>query len=284
MLQEVFFNSSLPRACSTLFQNVLGQNPKIHVTPTDGVLELLYSARQQFATSPEFKAQDSDLMQKGWLSFCRAGLYGFYEAVTDKPYVISKSRGWGLYYSWLENFLPTPKVICLVRDIKEIVASLEELHRKQEAVSTDGMVNHAQMQNTTTAKRVDTFLNSQPLGLALERLGEIIRFGNADKILFIRAEDFTSNPQKQIDRVYEYLNINSYTHDFNNIEQITTEDDSVYGLTNSLHTIRKEIRPLEPKAEKVLGKEITQWFNQGQFEWFEEAFGYGKHKYRGLYV
>lgn len=284
MIKEIFFNSSMPRSCSTLIQNILAQNPEIHSTPTDGVLELLYSARSQYANSPEFKAQDFELMRRGWQSFCRAGLYSFYNAITEKPYVVSKSRGWGLYYPFLSNFLETPpKVICMVRDIKEIVASLESIHRKQEAYSTDNMLDHAKMQNTTTAKRVDSFFASQPLGLALERFSEIVRMDYAQNLLFIRAEDLTKFPEREVKRIYDYFEIEykEGIHDFSNVIQLTKEDDSVYGLTPDLHVVNLEVKELPKKAESVLGKDIASWIdNNPNFEWYNKSFGYGKYKYK----
>ena len=57
-MDKIFFQSSLPRAGSTLLQNILGQNPDFYVTPTSGVLELLYSARQNYTNDNAFKAQD----------------------------------------------------------------------------------------------------------------------------------------------------------------------------------------------------------------------------------
>jgi sulfotransferase len=272
----IFFNSSMPRSCSTLIQNIMGQNPLIHVTPTDGVLELLYSARSQYSSSPEFKAQDSELMLRGWRNFCNAGLHGFYSAVTEKPYVVSKSRGWGLHWSFLNNFLPyKPKVICMVRDIKEIVASLEKIHRKIEESGTDHLINHAELRNTTTAKRVDYFLGSQPLGLALERVNEVFLFGWAEHFLFIRAEELCKDPQSQIDRVYDYLELEKFSHDFENVEQITQEDDGIYGLTPDLHTVKKQVRPLEKSARQVLGKNICDWIdNNPAFEVYNKNLGY----------
>ena len=45
-MSTIFFQSSMPRSGSTLLQNVLAQNPEIYATPTSGVLELVFSARQ----------------------------------------------------------------------------------------------------------------------------------------------------------------------------------------------------------------------------------------------
>ena len=50
-MKKIFFQSSLPRAGSTLLQNILGQNPDFYVTPTSGVLELVYAARNNYSTS-----------------------------------------------------------------------------------------------------------------------------------------------------------------------------------------------------------------------------------------
>ena len=41
-MDKIFYQSSLPRAGSTLLQNVLAQNPDIYATPTSGVLELVF--------------------------------------------------------------------------------------------------------------------------------------------------------------------------------------------------------------------------------------------------
>ena len=48
--KKIFFQSSLPRAGSTLLQNVMGQNPDFYVTPTSGVLELLYASDRDWET------------------------------------------------------------------------------------------------------------------------------------------------------------------------------------------------------------------------------------------
>ena len=108
---DIFFQSSMPRAGSTLLQNILGQNPDFYVTPTSGVLELVFGARMNYTNSPEFKAQDAELMKKGFLNFCNKGLNGFYEGVTDKKYVVDKSRGWGIHYDFLNSFLEEPKIV-----------------------------------------------------------------------------------------------------------------------------------------------------------------------------
>ena len=239
---------------STLLQNVMGQNPDFYVTPTSGLLELLFSARINYTNSLEFKAQDHDKMQSAWLGFCNGAMNGYFNKLTDKPYIIDKSRGWGIHAEFLNNILnEPPKILCMVRNIRCIVSSLEKIHRQTEKTNSSGIIDHGNMQNTSTFKRVNTFLNAQPLGLALERLNEIFRQGLNDYICFIRAEDFTTNPKEELVKIYKFLELPYYHHDFNNIVQLTDEDDEVYGLTHNLHLIKKTIEPLRDDSQMILG-------------------------------
>src|ERR1700691_595051 len=81
---KIFYQSSMPRAGSTLLQNILAQNPDFYVTPTSGLLELIFGARLNYTNSAEFKAQDSVAMKKAFLAFSRAGMEAYFEALTDK--------------------------------------------------------------------------------------------------------------------------------------------------------------------------------------------------------
>jgi sulfotransferase len=271
MTKKIFFQSSLPRAGSTLLQNVMGQNPEFYVTPTSGVLELVYAARANYTNSPEFKAQDQKLMKDGFLNFCNQGINGFFDAITDKPYVLDKSRGWGVHYGFLNSFYPEPKIICMVRDLRGIYASMEKNFRKNQHLDS-GVVNHAQMQGTTTEKRIDVWAQSQPVGLAIERLQQVFKEGINEKMLFVRFEDFSSNPKKEMERIYKYLDLPYYEHDFDNVEQITKEDDAVYGIYGD-HKIKNKIEPLKPDYKDVLGVNACNWI-KSKYQWFYDQFGY----------
>ncbi len=273
MVEEIFFNSSLPRSGSTLIQNILGTREDMYVTPTDGTLELVYSARASYSESPEFKAQDAELMRKGFASFCHDGIYGWFNAVTDKKYVVSKSRGWGIYRPFLETFVENPKVICMVRDLRDVFNSYEKIYRRNPD-KHDAIVNHANMTGTSTPKRIDIWANSQPIGLAIERLAEIIRQGYDSKILFVKYEDLCLHPENELFRIEEYLGIPHVKYDFDNIPQITQEDDNAFGI-EGLHTIRHKVEPLISDAKQVLGRDVTNWIFDN-YKWFYDYFRYSK--------
>ena len=265
----IFFQASMPRAGSTLLQNILGQNPEFYVTPTSGALELLYGARLNYTSNPEFKAQDADLMKKGWLSFCKAGLEGYFKGLTDKKYIVDKSRGWGAYYGFLNSFYPNPKIVCMVRDPRQIFSSMEKNFRKNQDKHQD-IQNPSQMKGVTTEQRIVEWSGSQPVGLAFNRLHDIML--RKIPILCVRYEDLTEKPQQTMDGIYKFYGVETYKHDFNNIEQLTQEDDAVYGIQGD-HKIRKKVEPLKKDYNEILGKDGSK-FIADNLAWYMKEFNY----------
>lgn len=274
MPEKIFFQSSLPRAGSTFFQNLMAQNPDFYCTPTSGVLELVYAARGNYTNSPEFKAQDKELMAKGFRGFCKNGITSFFNAITDKKYVLDKSRGWGIHRDFVKDFMgEEPKIICMVRDLRDILASMEKKHRENPLIQ-QGILNHSEMKGTSVPKRIDLWLGGQPVGLALERLSEIIRMGYAKNILFVKYEDLCLYPETEMIKVYDYLKLPYFNHNFDEVEQVTSEDDSVYNA-GSLHVIRKKLEWRKSDADTILGRDVTKWIFDNH-KWFFDYFNYKK--------
>jgi len=272
-MDKIFYQSSLPRAGSTLLQNILAQNPDIYATPTSGVLELVFAARSNYTNSSEFKAQDQNLMKAGFQGFCREGMNGFYNSITKKKYVIDKSRGWGIHYDFLSFIHPNPKIVCMVRDLRDVFASMEKNYRKSPE-KQNPVLDWSKMQGTTVPKRIDAWAQNPPVGLAIERLNELFRLGIADKILFIKFEDLCLYPENEMRKIYEHFEIPYFEHDFDNIEQVTKEDDEVYGVFGD-HVIRKKLEPVPSNAKQLLGKDVCEWI-WNNYKWFFDQFRYNK--------
>lgn len=271
-MEKLFFQSSMPRSGSTMLQNILAQNPDFYATPTSGVLELIFAARGNYTNSPEFKAQDPELMKNGYLAFCKKGMDAFYEAITDKKYVIDKSRGWGIHYDFLKSVRgEEPKIICMVRDIRDVFCSMEKNFRKNPEKASS-ILDWSKMQGTTIHKRIDIWIQNPPVGMAIERLSEMIRMGIDKKILFVKYEDLCLYPDKEMIRIYSYLDVPYFEHDFDNIEQVTKEDDEVYGVFGD-HTIRKELSLTPSTAKQVLGDDVYQWITKN-YRWYLDYFRY----------
>lgn len=271
MIKKVFYNSSLPRAGSTLIQNILAQNPEIHTTPTSGVFEMLTSCRTIYTHGQEFKAQDEKQMENGFKSLLKSALYGFYEPITDRPYVVDKCRGWGMEYNFIHAFDPNPKIICMVRDLRGIFTSLEKKYRANPQLD-HGIANWNQLLGTTTEKRIIHWSANVPTGQSLDRLYQVILDGTHQHILFIRFEDLCLQPQQELDKIYEFFELPTYKHNFKKIEQYTHEDDKIYGIFGD-HKIKNELKLPKRDWEEVLGKSGCDMI-LNNYEWFYNAFGY----------
>lgn len=271
---KIIFNSSMPRACSTLLQNIFAQNPAFYATPTDGVIELLDGARQRFTDCVEFKASlDQDLSLQSFRNFCKGGLESYCNTLTDKPFIVLKGRGWKGNISWLENFSgKKPMIFCMVRNLKSIAASFEKLHRKNPDKTSQWLINF-ENRGTTVYKRVNMYLNNIPVSISLDRIQELHEMGFEQKIMFIRAEDLTSKPQEIMDEVYDILEVKRYNHNFNNIEQITKENDVIHALDNDLHTIRNKVEPLIDNYQEIIGLDGCNYIDEN-YKWYQEKFGY----------
>ena len=86
MKQKIFFNSTLPRSGSTLLQNIMGQNPEFHVTPTSGLIDLMLGARIGYNQNHESKAGDTEMWKEGFYNFCKEGIKAYVSSQTTKPY------------------------------------------------------------------------------------------------------------------------------------------------------------------------------------------------------
>jgi sulfotransferase len=253
--QRIVFNSSFPRSGSTLLQNILAQNPRFYCTPTSGVPELLIASRFCLSSSATFKAVDQDKVRDGFLGFCAGGLAGYYEKVTDKPIVVDKARSWFHYYEWVKMFQPDPKFLVCIRDLRAVLSSMEKLFRKNR-FRQDGADTHDTLTMVTINNRIGHWLNSIPTGLAAYRLIEAVQTGTVKHFHIVRFEDLTTNPAVTMRKIYDYLGEPEFEHDFNNVEQVTHEDDSQVTFYGD-HVIRQKVAPVPLDYNEVLGKDMA---------------------------
>lgn len=273
MQQTVFYQSSLPRAGSTLLQNILAQNPLIHATPTSGMIDLMLGTRIGYNGNKEAKAGDKEMWKNGFYAYCREGFKGYVRNLTDKPYILDKNRAWGSYYSLLNNINPNPKILFMVRDLRAVFASMEKKFRENPDYD-DGLLDNAKLRNITTQQRVQTWAAGHPIGYAMEKLNQSILDKTAYNFLFIKYEDLCTDPIPQLKSIYDYLGIEYFEHNLNHIPQVTIEDDTVHGIYGD-HTIRNTLKMLPQDYEQVLGKPTSDWIYSTYKSYFD-LFGYSK--------
>lgn len=235
----------MPKAGSELLQVLLHQNPKIYASTTSPLLEFMYAASGNLVL-PEVKSMDESVAGTAFMSMCEGMVRGWYAGITDRPIIVDKNRGWIHHYGWTERFVSNPKAICMVRDMRSILASFERTYRKNRH-SRECPDNPSESYGLTVDERIHHFLNNPPLGIALKRLQDAIQNQHtASRVYFVRYEDLCNQPQETMDRIYNYIDEESYEHDFNKIEKTIYEDDSHFGIFGK-HSIKSKINPVEDK-------------------------------------
>lgn len=260
-MKTIHFTSGLPRACSTLLQNLLAQNPRIHSTPTSPLHEIGWIARKVFQTD-EAKAVTGPVMESMFINYVRGGCESAFDQLTERPVVVDKCRSYLGHLDQLFKVWPNAKVLVPVRDIRGVLCSLEK-----KRIAHPSPFNGPEEQNpanwTTIEKRVQGWLSGPPVGIAIERLYEAAnRFGS--RLHFVHAEELTENPAEAMRKVWAYLGEDFTNHDFNNVAQYTNEVD--VGWPYGDHEIRAQVKPLPVDYHTILGREFSDILNK-KFGW-----------------
>jgi sulfotransferase len=245
-----YFMNGLPRSGSTILANLLAQNPRIHTTGTSAVRELMLLIRDNWDNFEEIKANPNESAR---LRVIRGVLENFYSDI-EKPIVVDKCRAWLSRLEMLETALGhNVKVIVTVRDIRDVLASFEKLWRITSETRQVRQEKNNKLKFLTMEGRANVWLqNDQPLGVAYNNIKDAVDRGYRDRLLFIDYDKFTKNPKEQMKRLYDFLGEEYFEHDFDNVEQVIHEDDSVHGFTD-LHKIKTKIESKPPQWPKILG-------------------------------
>lgn len=248
------FCSCIPRSGSTLLMCLLGQNPAVHVTPTnDGLSNLFVRARDTWMAEDSFRAQGLKQIEPRIAGMLRGMLEGFYSSEFNvsprlNKTIIDKSRIWLGHIDLLEMVLERPvKIIVPVRPVEDVLASFERLHRKA-SLTEPGYTGPLDGLRQTLAGRVMSYLASEAvLGSVISRLRDVIDCGLKDRLMIVPFKWFTEHPKETVAAVSDWLELPPFDYDIMNVKQIIHEDDSVYGL--DLHTIREG--PITPMKKST---------------------------------
>lgn len=267
----IHFCGGLPRSGSTVLMNILQQNPRIFTTGSCALYEILRDKILIKARYSEtFQAMSTEQADRAMYGLIHGATRGWFEALTDKPTVISKRHGW----SGLFHLFPKSKFICLVRDLRDVVESFERVNDRTLSLHSfgdSGLVTPA-MHEHEKFKYYFTEANAFSVNLTTEvpRLMEVFK-REKNKVLFIRYEDFTKEPYFMIDKIYRFLDEAPFRHDLDNIAQSELfEHDHAYFRERTDHETHPKFRYYTEPVRR-----LPESFHQRVIKenrWFYEAF------------
>lgn len=258
--KHIYFLAGLPRSGSTLLANILAQNPRMYVTPTSGIVDMLVQVRNAWDRNDAFQAANRQLSEEIKERVLKAMLQAYF-AHAGQPVCIDKNRYWSEFLEMgaaLVGGRDKVKVIVTVRDLRDVLASFERLYRKTSALGQLHQEADLVLKFKTALGRVETFIDDgQPVGRAYNAIRDAVTRGWADCMHFVEYEDLTRRPEKTLTDIYRFLGEEGCEHDFNNVDQVTFEDDFVYGFKD-LHQIRAQVKPQGPQWPQVFDDAVFQ--------------------------
>lgn len=259
-MKPLHFIVGLPRSGSTMLANILKQNPEVHAEAVSSLSSLVGSVHANWNSFEPNREYVNEQAKVGSL----LGLLQGYYAHIDKSIIIDKDRQWVSQIGLLEGLLQRKvKMVCMVRNPAEILSSFEKL-RKQSPLFFS-LPDQSLREGSTIASRAYFYAGPNgPLGLAHTNIKDAMIMGYTDRLLFVDYSRYCNSPKAQTKRIYEFLELPAYEHDFKNIVQEEQYNDTSVGLKD-LHKIKPKLEKTTVNCVEYLGLDLFQQYNREIF-------------------
>jgi len=254
-VKKIYFLSGLPRSGSTVLAAILSQNPSIHATSTSNLLDTLVGTLRAWADSLTTKAQtdqkkEEEKIQNVLNNICKTQ----YDDI-DKPIILDKARGWAddtNMRTMCKVLGHKPKIIATVRNVEDCAASFVRVAKPKD-------LNH--------------FLLKGDLIKHLKESYQTFEKGYAfapECFLIIDYDDLMKDPQKELKRVHEFLELSDFEYDLNAIDgtNLQEKDEEVWEV-KGLHDIQPKLGYQHKQNSKEVLKHRYYDFVQPRF-WLGE--------------
>ena len=254
-MKNIYFLAGLPRSGSTVLAAILNQHPSVHATATSGLLDILVGTLTAWTNSLTIKASmdkaaNEDEIRRILRIICEEKY-----AKIDKPIILDKARGWSSSIN-----IPTmtkvlghkPKIIATVRNIPDCVASFVRLTKpedKYQFLRDSDLVGHVK----ESYQSLESGYHFAP-----------------ECILFVDYDDLMNDPEKQLKRIHEFLDLPDFVYDFNNLDgtNLKERDEEVWDA-KGLHDIKPKLSYQHYESPKDILGYMYEEYLQPRF-WLNE--------------
>ena len=243
--KQISFLAGMPRSGNTLLGSLINQNKKITINAQSPVIDMvhnLYSMKEHliFKNFPDHQSFDNVFKN----------LFNNYYRNFKSKYIVDRGP-WGTpgNLKALKEIIKKPKFIILYRPVLEVLASFIELEKPKDIFKrcfdlmnlqgTDGMIDKS-----------------------LYSIHNILK--ERENFIVIHYNDLISNPLREIQKIYKFLDIHNECIEINNFKQFKVNnisyDDSVYSV--DYHKIRTDrIEKINRNIEQILPKEVIKLYS-----------------------
>lgn len=239
MKKNFYFVCSMPRAGNTLLGTLINQNKEVSFGANSILAEILYQItltkrNENFKIFPEENCFNNVL--KGIFN-------SYYKDFVANNIFIRAPFGTPANLFILKSIIEEPKFIILYRPVLECLASFIKIEN-----------------SSNIELRCDQLMDQDGIiGKNLWSIKNII--SNKEKNIIIYYDNLVKNPEKEIKRIYKFINIKYKKINTKNFQQFSVNnvfyDDTI--LNAPFHKLRTEkIKKLDYKISDVLPKKIIK--------------------------
>ena len=263
MNHSFYFMAGLPRAGSTLLKSIIDQNPNIHTQPVTPIMELMYHNELYFTTSEQYIGYPNP---EGAFNLVNSLIKNYYFNI-KKPIIIDHNRAWSNNIERIKTYInPNPKIICPVRDITEILTSfITMIHRNSDEIS---FIDEELIKGGFTVdddNRCQYLMSDEGIvEQALWAQSQAFIRNETKYLLMVEYDDIVNTPQETMDRIYNFLEIDGYKHDFNHVKNNHRESEKQWKLKD-MHHVRNKVQKISKKPEDVLSPFILNKYSKLEY-------------------
>ena len=263
----------LPRSGSTLLCNVIGQHPDVTLSADSALPDLLITVLDQAQKSIQESQYDADLSYKLYENFIDYGTKSWINNLSSTKFYLDKSRAWSEIFNLVFTLYPDTKIIFTIRDLRGVYLSFDKLSSK--GIFSNGLSSYydefQDFDKDFLDERIDYFLKGDMVKKHLSRLKEIVDLDRSylDRIKIIRYEDFMENPNKILYEISNFLGLDSYNFNLDNITQINYKD--TFYLPYGYHKLKKSLTPSIPNYDDKLRKSAQNKIFK-DYRWYYSLF------------
>ena len=242
MNKTYHFLAGLPRSGNTLLSALFNQNPEIYSSPLSPAPALLWNMSEVMNKEESINRNVENLIKSE--VFVSSFMDNFYKDV-EKPVIIDRDKAWGTpsNLNLIKHFItPNPKIIFTVRDILEIIASFVQMNPTwlKNEINQRGYYtsNYRSSQDMLCDHIMST---NHDMDKSLLSLSSAFYPENNGMFHIVEYSDLVFNPEETMSKIYNFLELPYYQHDFNNIKKIEVDNDENVGLPKNLHDIRESL-------------------------------------------
>jgi sulfotransferase len=268
-MKEFFFLAGLQRSGATVLSSILNQNPDLWVSPASPMLQMMVNATQTFDS---FEHKDYD--RGNAISNAIAAIPQNFYYDKKANYIIDKNLNWTsvngveVAHRYINQNI---KIICPVRDILDILVSFDTIINAHPESQQNALMDKEVLLETFPDKpmadrRADWLMKfGNDITRCLNNMKHAMNPEYRHLFHFVEYDDLTTNPEQEINKIYDFLEIPKYNHEYQNITDSSgISRESLTGIKD-LHTIRPQVQKLSKRPQDVLLPETLRRYSGLEF-------------------